>query len=178
MNVLLSLFGTFIKIGAFGFGGGMAMLPLIFQGMNDLGLMTSSDFADLVAISQVTPGPIAVNAATFAGYGAMGLQGALIATLGVSIPAFILVNIVYEFIKKFRESHLVKGVFAGVTPATVAFILAAAVIMGKATLYLSGEVQLIPVVMCITSLVMLGKFKINPLLVLMIMGVLGVILCG
>ena len=178
MMVFLSLFSTFFKIGAFGFGGGMAMLPLIFQGMNNLGLMTSDEFANLVAISQVTPGPIAVNAATFAGYGAMGFNGALVATLGVSIPAFIIVNIVYEFVKRFRDSHLVKGIFAGITPATVAFILVAGIIMAKTTLYISEEVQLVPIAMCFSSLIMIGKLKINPVLVLIIMGMLGVILCG
>jgi chromate transporter len=95
MTIYLQLFLIFFRIGIFGFGGGMAMLPLMFQGVSYFGLMTKEEFADLVAISQVTPGPIAVNAATYAGFSVSGVAGAFFATLGVAIPAFILVNIVY-----------------------------------------------------------------------------------
>ena len=176
--MMFSIFWTFIKIGIFGFGGGMAMLPLIYQGMSSLDLMTAKEFADLVAISQITPGPIAVNAATYVGYQELGIKGALVATLGVSIPAFLLVNLVFEFIKRFRESHLVKGLLMGITPATVAFILVAALIMAKATMFSLDTLKLVPVIMCIASLILLEKFKVSPLLVLFIMGVLGVLLCG
>ena len=74
--MIFSIFWTFIKIGIFGFGGGMAMLPLIYQGMSGLDLMTTKEFADLVAISQITPGPIAVNAATYVGYQELGIKKA------------------------------------------------------------------------------------------------------
>jgi chromate transporter len=176
--MIFSIFWAFIKIGIFGFGGGMAMLPLIYQGMSGLDLMTTKEFADLVAISQITPGPIAVNAATYVGYQELGIKGALVATLGVSIPAFLLVNLVFEFIKRFRESHLVKGLLKGITPATVAFILVAALIMAKATMFSLGTLKIVPVIMCIASLILLEKFKVSPLSVLFIMGVLGVLLCG
>ena len=87
MMIFIHLFTEFFKIGAFSFGGGMPMLPLIFQSVSDFGLMSPQDFADLVALSQVTPGPIAVNAATFVGYKMAGVLGSIFATLGVISPS-------------------------------------------------------------------------------------------
>ena len=81
------LFLSFLQIGTFSFGGGLAMLPLIFQSVRDFGMMSPQDFSDLVALSQVTPGPIAVNAATFVGFNYAGLLGAIIATFGVCFPS-------------------------------------------------------------------------------------------
>lgn len=178
MTIYLKLFLIFSRIGIFGFGGGMAMLPLMFQGVSYFNLMTQEEFADLVAISQVTPGPIAVNAATYVGFSVSGIAGAFVATLGVAIPAFVLVNIVYEFVKKFRESTLVKGIFKGVRPATVAMIAVAAIIMGESTFIMNYTLQWIPIAMCATSIFMVGKLKLSPILVFAIMGGIGVIVCG
>ena len=89
----LRLFLTFLKIGFVGFGGGMAILPLIYQGVSKFVPLSQSDFADLFGISQATPGPIAINAATFVGYKAAGILGSLSATLGVVIPSFLLVTL-------------------------------------------------------------------------------------
>ena len=79
--IYVTLFVMFFRIGLFSFGGGLAMLPLIFQSVKDFGMMTASEFSDLVALSQVTPGPIAVNAATYVGFNGAGIPGALAATL-------------------------------------------------------------------------------------------------
>ena len=89
--IYVTLFVMFFRIGLFSFGGGLAMLPLIFQSVKDFGMMTASEFSDLVALSQVTPGPIAVNAATYVGFNGAGIPGALAATLGVALPSFILI---------------------------------------------------------------------------------------
>ena len=86
--IYVTLFAMFFRIGLFSFGGGLAMLPLIFQSVKDFGMMTTSEFSDLVALSQVTPGPIAVNAATYVGFNGAGIPGALAATLGVALPSF------------------------------------------------------------------------------------------
>ena len=82
--IYVTLFVMFFRIGLFSFGGGLAMLPLIFQSVKDFGMMTASEFSDLVALSQVTPGPIAVNAATYVGFNGAGIPGALAATLLLS----------------------------------------------------------------------------------------------
>ena len=99
MPALLSLFAAFFKIGVFGFGGGIAMLPLIFQTVQSFGLMSADDFADLVAISQVTPGPIAINAATFVGFHYAGLLAAGAATLGVVVPSVAISLIAMRFLE-------------------------------------------------------------------------------
>ena len=92
------LFTMFFRIGLFSFGGGLAMLPLIFQSVQDFGVMSAQEFSDLVALSQVTPGPVAVNAATYVGFNYSGFAGAAIATLGVCLPSFILMLLVMKFI--------------------------------------------------------------------------------
>ena len=93
MSILIRLFLTFAKIGALGFGGGMAILALIYQSMQQFGNIDAAEFAELFAISQATPGPMAVNAATFSGFETAGIAGAAAATLGVLIPSFILINL-------------------------------------------------------------------------------------
>ena len=90
MNLLITLFLTFFKIGMFSYGGGYVMLPMIYQELEKFGL-SMQEFSDVVAISQMTPGPIAVNAATYIGYKSAGFAGAAFATLGVSLPSFILI---------------------------------------------------------------------------------------
>ena len=109
--IYASLFAMFFRIGLFSFGGGLAMLPLIFQSVQDFGMMTAAEFSDLVALSQVTPGPIAVNAATYVGFNGAGIPGALAATLGVSLPSFILILIVVKFLERFQESKGIQGAF-------------------------------------------------------------------
>lgn len=120
--IYLKLFLVFAKIGVFGFGGGMAMLPMIYQGAKTFGLMSADEFSNLVAISQVTPGPIAVNAATYVGFNCAGYAGAVSATFGVALPSFILVTLACYFIAKFKESKAIDGAFAGIRPVTAGLI--------------------------------------------------------
>lgn len=167
------LFYLFFKIGAFSFGGGLAMLPIIFQSVSDYGLMSSSEFANLVAISQVTPGPMVVNAATYLGFNYAGLAGALIATLGVSIPSFAVVIIAVKFLDKFNDNRIVQGIMNGIRPATVGLIAAGVI-------FLAQEVQIaiVPLAICGITIIMSGVFKINPIIITIIMAVTGGLLCG
>ena len=103
--IYLQLFLVFAKIGLFGFGGGMAMLPMIYQGAKTFGLMSADEFSNLVAISQVTPGPIAVNAATYVGFNCAGYSGAAVATFGVALPSFILVTLACYFEVQRQRRH-------------------------------------------------------------------------
>lgn len=125
MTAYFSLFIMFFRIGLFSFGGGYAMLPLIFQSVQTFGIMTADEFSRLVALSQVTPGPIAVNAATYVGFNHAGFWGAFFATLGVALPSFILIISVMIFMKKFQNSKGLEAVLYGVRPATVALIASA-----------------------------------------------------
>ncbi len=173
--IYLQLFLVFARIGLFGFGGGMAMLPMIYQGAKQFGLMSADEFSNLVAISQVTPGPMAVNAATYVGYNCAGYAGALAATAGVALPSFVLVTVAYVFINRFKESKAVDGAFAGIRPVTCGLIAAAVVFMGQ-----SAFAALDPVTIGIAlgTLVLAGKFKVSPIIIVIAAGVIGAILCG
>jgi len=173
--IYVKLFIVFARIGLFGFGGGMAMLPMIYQGAEKFGLMSANEFSNLVAISQVTPGPIAVNAATYVGYNCAGYTGAFAATLGVAVPSFVLVVIVSYFIKKFEESTIIKGAFSGIRPVTVGLIASAVVFMGSGVF---ASLQLVPCLIFAGTIVMIGKFKVSPILIMLAAGLIGAFLCG
>ena len=188
--IFVYLFTMFFKIGLFGFGGGLAMLPLIFQSVQSFGIMTAEEFSDLVALSQVTPGPMAVNAATFVGFSYAGIFGALTATLGVCLPAFVLMMVVYRFVERFNDNRIVQGVMTGIRPVTVALIGTAAIFVSETVLtkgtLISQKIMemgfdyfnLIPVVICIVTIVLVSVFKMKPIRVMILMGIVGAVLCG
>lgn len=190
MNLLLSLFLTFAKIAVVGFGGGMAIIALIFQSMQQFSNMDADEFSELFAISQATPGPLAINAATFSGFETAGIAGAVAATLGVVMPSFILVGICVKFLNKYQEHNLVKGAFSGIRPVSVGMILAGFVVIGQSSLLtgslldvtsLSQMVQVIkvvPVVMAAVTFFLAKKFNINAITLMIIMGVSGAFLCS
>lgn len=174
------LFLIFFKIGLFGFGGGVAMLPMIFQSLEKYDLMTASSFTDLVAISQVTPGPIIVNAATYIGTNFGGFQGACLATIGVSLPSFVIMLIAMHSIEKFRKNKLLNGLANGIKPATVGLIGAAVFYIAETVLFQLKPISVnpLPVIFCIATVIASVKFKINPIILIIIMGILGGLLCG
>lgn len=188
--IYIYLFTMFFKIGLFGFGGGMAMLPLIFQSVQEFGVMSQQEFSDLVALSQVTPGPIAVNAATFVGFNYAGFPGALTATLGVCLPSFILVMIVCKFIEKFNDSRGVQGAFVGIRPVTVGLVGAAVTFVSEdvlvngtlitTKLFTEGLTyfNIIPIVIFAVTILLVGVFKMKPIKVMIIMAIAGAFLCG
>lgn len=188
--IYVTLFVMFFRIGLFSFGGGLAMLPLIFQSVKDFGMMTASEFSDLVALSQVTPGPIAVNAATYVGFNGAGILGALAATLGVALPSFILILIVVQFLERFQESRGIQGAFLGIRPVTVGLIAAAVLFVGE-TVLVNGPIisaklftegvsyfNAIPVMLCAATLLLSGVFKVKPITLMIVMGAAGALLCG
>ena len=175
MSVYLKLFLVFARIGLFGFGGGMAMLPMIYQGAKEFGLMEPEEFSNLVAISQVTPGPLAVNAATYVGYNCAGVPGAMVATFGVALPSFLLVLLVCYFVTRFQESRAVEGAFLGIRPVTAGLIASAVVFMGKTAF---TSLAPVPIVICAASILLIGKFKISPIFIVIGAGVIGAFLCG
>ena len=173
--IYLKLFLVFAKIGGFGFGGGMAMLPMIYQGAQSFGLMSADEFSNLVAISQVTPGPMAVNAATYVGFNCAGYAGAFAATLGVAMPSFLLVTLACYFISKFKESKAIEGAFAGIRPVTVGLIGAAVIFMGQSAF---ETISLVPCLITLGTVILVGKFKVSPIAIVVAAGVIGAILCG
>lgn len=188
--IFVYLFVIFFRIGLFGFGGGLAMLPLIFQSVQAFGVMTQEEFSDLVALSQVTPGPMAVNAATYVGFNYAGLPGALVATFGVCLPAFILMTIVYKCIQKFNDSRTIQGIMTGIRPVTVGLVGAAIVFVSE-TVLIKGPLisqklleigldyfNLIPLCIFAVTIVLVSVFKMKPIKVMVLMGIAGAILCG
>ena len=174
--ILIRLFILFFRIGMFSFGGGYAMLPLIYQGANELTGMSSAEFSRLVAVSQVTPGPIAVNAATYVGYQCSGVAGATVATLGVVLPSIILVFIISLFLIKFKESQIMIEILAGIRPATIGLLGSAVVFLAQGSLFTGMEVNLIPLCFFFSVLIIAWKFKIDPILTTVIAGIAGALI--
>lgn len=188
--IYIYLFTMFFRIGLFSFGGGLAMLPLIFQSVQDFGIMTAQEFSDLVALSQVTPGPVAVNAATYVGFNYSGLPGALTATLGVCLPSFMIMLMVMKFIERFNDSKGVQGAFMGIRPVTVGMVAAATIFVSE-TVLIKGPLisqalftegldyfNMIPMAIFAVTIVLAGVFKVKPVKIMIVMGVAGALLCG
>ena len=169
--ILLQLFFAFAKIGLFAFGGGSATLPLIEKEIvNGLHWLNFSEFLELVAIAELTPGPIAVNAATFVGYRLYRIWGATAATIGVCLPSIILMLVITRFLQKFETNIWVDKVVRGLRPAVIALIATAAYsIAGKGITDIKG------IIIAIASFLVLGTRKINPILVLILAGIAGII---
>ena len=123
--IFLELFWTFFKIGAFTFGGGYAMLPLIQEAVLTKGWATAEALVNFIAVSESSPGPFAINMATYIGAEQGGIFGAFCATLGVVMPSFIVILLVAKFFDKFKESKIVKGCMSGLKPAVIGLIGAA-----------------------------------------------------
>lgn len=131
--ILLSLFWEFFKIGLFAVGGGMATLPFLYDMSDRTGWFTYAQIADMLAVSESTPGPIGINMATYVGYSVGGILGGVVATLGTILPGIILVLILAKFLEKFRGNRCVEAAFYGLRPASTGLIAAAGVtVMGIA----------------------------------------------
>lgn len=174
---LLMLALSFMKIGAFGFGGGLAILPLIFQEVDKFGHMSADEISNLVAISQVTPGPIAINAATFVGFNAHGVAGALTATLSVAFPGLVLVMLATYFLEKFKGSTIMQGILTGIRPASCGLVFAAALLVAKGCV-LVLPVNVFAIIVFIAALILSLTVKASPILLIIISGVLGAVLYG
>lgn len=144
--IYLRLFWEFFKTGLFSVGGGLATLPFIYDISDRTGWFTYQQIADMIAISESTPGPIGVNTATYVGYITGGIPGALIATLGLVTPAIIIILIIATCLKKFRENRFVDSAFYGLRPASTGLIAAAGysvvllALVDKAAFDISGRI--------------------------------------
>ena len=138
--IYLQLFFSFLKIGMFSFGGGYAAMPLIQGQVVTLhGWLTISEFTDLITVSQMTPGPIAVNSATFVGMKIAGIPGAVVATAGCILPSCIIVTILARLYLKYRNLDLLQGVLKSLRPAVVAMIASAGILILKDAFWGNGE---------------------------------------
>ncbi|SHE47942.1 chromate transporter [Clostridium fallax] len=169
--IYLKLLWAFFKIGAFSFGGGYAMLPFIEREIvNNNNWITNNQFVDIIGISQMTPGPVAINSATFVGYKVSGVLGSISATTGVVLMSFILVSILQKTMEKFKESKVVKNGLMGMRPILIALIINAFLSLAK-TSYVDWQSIIITL---ITGAVLLSK-KIHPILTIVLAAILGII---
>lgn len=139
--ILLDLFLTFLLIGAVSFGGGYGMISLVREQVLAHGWLTESEFLDMIAVSESTPGPLAVNMATFIGSSQAGFPGALVATLGVVLPAFLIILLIAAVLKNLLRYRGIEAFLSGVRPTVVGLILGTAVVLGLATLFPLGSLR-------------------------------------
>ena len=188
--LFLLLFYTFFKIGLFGFGGGYAMLSMI-QGevVTKYQWLTTSQFTDIVAISQMTPGPIGINSATYVGYSAvvnagyspaMGVLGSAMATFAVVLPSFILMFTITRILIKYRETDLVDTMFSLLRPTVVGLIAAAALILMTPENFSTPSINpwqfYISIFLFVAAFVGTQFFKINPIKMIIVCATAGFIL--
>ena len=179
MVVLFRLFVSYLKIGFFGFGGGYAMLSLIHSEVvvrNQW--LTNGEFSDIVAISQMTPGPIAINSATYIGYEVAGVLGSVVATVSVCLPALTIMMLITRFFLRLRDNRYVKGVVMGMRPVVVGMIASAALLLifphaedGRS--FIDGWSWVIFVGVMVASVK-----KVNPILLIVLSAVAGVVIYG
>lgn len=180
--IYLQLFYTFFKIGLFGFGGGYAMLSMI-QGevVTRYNWISTQEFTDIVAISQSTPGPIGINAATYVGFTTTGnVWGSILATLAVVLPSFILMLTISKFFLKYQKNPAVEAVFSGLRPAVVGLLASAALVLMNVENFGSPVKDtytfVISVLIFLVAFIGTIRFKINPILMIIACGVAGLIL--
>ena len=141
VNVLLQLMFEFFKTGLFSVGGGLATLPFLYEMSDKTGWFTHADIADMIAISESTPGAIGINMSTYAGYKTAGIPGGILASLSLAAPSVIIILIIARFLKKFRENPNVEGAFYGLRPASIAMITAAGLNVAKVALVNIGAYE-------------------------------------
>lgn len=200
MGIYLKMIWAYLKIGIFGFGGGYAMLSLVERSVVGPGWISEQMFTDIVAISQMTPGPIGINSATYIGYvapghvtgGALasplwGVLGSILCTLAVTVPSFILVIKASHFIRKHNESGVIKAIFSGLRPVVVGLIASAAIMLmnwanfapDHDTRTLICSIAICAVSFCLVYFKIPFKGKkigMHPILVICVMGLAGFIL--
>ncbi len=180
--IFLQLFFTFFKIGLFTIGGGYAMLPLIQSEIQRLGWMSSTELVNFIAVSESTPGPFAINCATYVGSQMGGVLGSVCATLGVVMPSFIIILIIAAFFEKFKDNKIVVGCMTGLKPAVIGLIGSALVSIAATVFFhngftlsvLSTPQFYISLVLFITMTVCALK-KVHPIIIICISAVTGII---
>ncbi len=183
--IYLQLFYEFFKTGLFAIGGGLATMPFLEKISEATGWFTKLDLANMIAISESTPGPIGINMATYAGFTSAGILGSIIATMGEVLPSFIIVLIVARFLRSFSENLTVKSVFYGLRPASVGLITAAGYSVLKIALLntelfgLSGSLldlfQWKSLLLAAAIYLVIKKWKPHPVVSIAISAVAGII---
>ncbi len=187
--IFLQLFYTFFKIGLFGFGGGYAMISMI-QGevVTRHEWLSSNEFTDIIAISQMTPGPIGINSATYVGYSAVvnagyshavGILGSTIATVSVVLPSFILMVLISKFFLKYQKHPIIASVFEGLRPGVVGLLAAAALVLMNGENFGTYNWQILTsIILFAGTFIASYRYKVNPIQLIVICGIIGYVTFG
>lgn len=186
VKLLFELFITFFKIGLFTFGGGYAMIPLMSDEVVSKGWLLSEQLMDFIAISESTPGPFAINMATFIGYNQQGILGAIMATLGVVMPSFIIILIIAKAFHKFASNKYVVGFLSGVKPVVVGIIFAVAFTFLLKSIFNIDILNILDVEFHWSSLLIFFTVfamsriwrKLHPVYIVLVSGIMGLIIYG
>ena len=169
---LLQLFISFLKIGAFSFGGGYAMLPLIKKEIIEVhGWLTIKEFIDILGVVEMTPGPVAINSATFLGYEVAGVLGSIVATIAVVLPSIVIILLIAHFLSKFRESPYVDSAFRGIRPVVLGLITSAAVTVAK-----DAFIDIKGIMLGLILFYFISFKKLHPIPVIIIAGIAGALI--
>lgn len=181
--IYLELFLTFLMIGAITFGGGYAMLPIIQKEVAAKGWVDAASLVDFVAVSESTPGPFAINMATYVGAEVGGVFGAVCATLGVVIPSFVIILIVAKCYDAFRQSKVVKGCMSGLKPAVVGLIGGAVLSVGLTVFFPNGlsfgvftQLKFYLAAGITAVMAVLAFKKVHPIIIICVSAVIGIAL--
>ena len=183
--IYIRLFFEFCKVGLFAVGGGLATIPFLNDLGNRTGWFTSGQLADMIAVSESTPGPIGINMATYAGYTAAGVPGGIISTLGLVFPSLVIILIIAGFLNKFRESRIVDAAFYGLRAASVALITAALLQVAEIALMnheVNGTTQLFywPAIILAAAVFICFSYsplkKLHPIFFIAFSAVVGIVL--
>jgi chromate transporter len=168
---VLALYLAFLKIGLFSIGGGYVMLPLIQREIIEIrGWLSMAEFVDILAVAEMTPGPVAINSATFIGFRTGGFWGAAFATAGVVTPSIVLMVLAALFLRHFYENRWVQGVFGGLRPAAIALIAGAAIFVARAAV-----VDWVSALFFLAALGLMLFTKLHPILVLALSALAGLL---
>lgn len=179
--IYINLFFTFLKIGAFTFGGGYAMLPLIRASITENNWMDDDQILNFIAVSESTPGPFAINVSTYVGMEAGGIFGSVLATLGVVLPSFIIILIVAKLYDKFKTNKYVQGAMSGLKPAVIGFIATAVLSTGITVFFptgikleVMGTFAFITSIIIFVSMLILALKKVHPIIIIGISAATGI----
>lgn len=171
MDKVLKMFIAFFKIGAFTFGGGYAMIPIIEEEVvNKQKWVSKEEFMDMLVVSQSFPGAMSINCSIFIGYKIAGVLGGVIALLGVALPSFLIILIVATFFMKFRENYYVNLVFKGISAAVPVLVLTGVISLAKGI-----DKNIRNGITIVLALIALVIFKINPIIVIIVAAIYGAV---
>ena len=183
---LFKLIIAFFKTGLFSIGGGLATLPFLYEMSDQTGWFSHSDIANMIAISESTPGAIGINMSTYAGFKTYGVLGGVMATMSLALPSIIIILIIAHFLKKFRDNRFVEGAFYGLRPASIAMITAAGMNVAKVSLLnltqynLTGQLGDLfiwkAILLGILIFIAQRKLKWSPIVFLLLSAIVGVVL--